>query len=84
MMVMDVGYQFSNKVESGERDIDFAFFLMVFIPEGDDVINERSDSGLRDGGSFCVAADVFDNFFCIGKFFADMDIPLDGGRVGFV
>lgn len=57
---------------------------MVFIPEGDDVVNERGDSGLCDGGSFCVSADVFDNLFGIAKFFPNVDVPIFGAGVSFV
>lgn len=57
---------------------------MILIPEGDDVVDKGSDSSLGDGGSLGVSANVFDNFFGIGQFFPDVDIPLFGRRVGFI
>lgn len=71
-----MGDEFSNEVESWQGDIDFAFVLMILIPEGDNVIDKGSDSSLGYGGSFGVSANVLDNFFSIGQFFPDVDVPL--------
>ena len=57
---------------------------MVFVPEGDDVVYERRNSGLCNGGSFCVASDISDDFFSVGEFFPDMDVPLNGRGISFV
>lgn len=71
-----MGNEFSDEVESRKGDIDFAFVFMIFIPEGDNVVDKGSDSSLGNGWSFGVSADVFDNFFGIGQFFPDVDVPL--------
>jgi len=68
--------EFSNEIKCWQGDIDFAFVFVVLIPEGDNIVDEGRDSGLGNGWSLGVSADVFDNFSSIGQFFPDVDVPL--------
>jgi len=84
MAIMDMCNEFPDKVQGGEGDVYFLFFLVILVPEGDDIIDEGGDSGMSDGWAFCVASDILDGLFGIAQFFTNMNIPLDGAGIGLI
>jgi hypothetical protein len=63
MMVMYMSHQFPDELKSGESNSDLRFIFMIFVPEGDDVVDEGSDSSLSDGRALGLSANIPDDFF---------------------